>query len=420
MRRLSKPLPPDAAERRHLVTMRHIWRVAEGIIERALLPLYVVWPIRGDADELPPPPSPASPPQRPGAPTPLSPPPRLPRMSRMSDAELRRLWPELDPDALRRFAPWAVTHDEVRRLAASAGTPTELERLVARAIELERAAAPTRPAVTPATWEVVRDPEAFVLRLPPETRAIFGPDGPLPPPPMPREVTLQTITRQLEWAQLALETQITDERIRPAVAGAQRMLESHTHDQLQRVLAIDLNRDLPELRGQRELWYSQHVELIESGILAEAEEVQLRPSLLADVRRTIIAAHERGLRVEVLAGVLKERYGVAEKRAELIARDQVLKANGRLTRARQEAVGVTQYRWVTARDARVRDAHRALHGTIQSWDAPPPVGKGRHEHPGGDYQCRCQAVPIAPDWLSEGVEPMPVAAFPSNPRTGTR
>lgn len=413
------PQPPTAAETRHLLVMRHIWRVAQGIIRVALDPLLAVWPYRGDATQPPRQLPPGSPPARPDAYTPLSPPPRLPHMSRMTDEALRRMWPNANIDLLRRFAPWAVSYSEVRRLTASAGTPFELQRSVLAAIELERHA--TRVTVSPATWTVVRSPEAFASRYPPEVRAIFDAVGvPIPLPPIPREVTQETIRRQFDWATLALETQVTDTRIRPAVAGVQDMLDDHSYQQTRRALGIDLNRDVPELRAQRDTWFREHVDLIESGIRAPLEGVQLRPSLLEDIRQTLTESYNRGLRVEVVAGGLEERYGVSEARAELIARDQTLKANGRLTRARQESAGVTQYKWLTSRDARVRDTHKALHGTLQSWANPPPVGGGRHEHPGGDYQCRCQAIPVAPAWLSEGVEEMRMADFPTAPRTGER
>jgi uncharacterized protein with gpF-like domain len=41
--------------------------------------------------------------------------------------------------------------------------------------------------------------------------------------------------------------------------------------------------------------------------------------------------------------------------------------------------------------------HRALDKTLQLWSDPPVVaiskGVERHAHPGGDYSCRCVAVP---------------------------
>ena len=81
---------------------------------------------------------------------------------------------------------------------------------------------------------------------------------------------------------------------------------------------------------------------------------------------------------------------VTESRARLIARDQNSKLNSRLTKARQEALGVEEYRWVTAGDERVRKTHRDNNKQVFRWDSPPD----ETGHPGEDIQCRCIAQPI--------------------------
>ena len=87
------------------------------------------------------------------------------------------------------------------------------------------------------------------------------------------------------------------------------------------------------------------------------------------------------------------------KRHGLLARDQVLKLNAGINQPRQRQVGVREYDWWTSGDERVRERHVELHRTRQRWDAPPEVAPGRFEHPGGDYQCRCTASPVLPEWL---------------------
>jgi SPP1 gp7 family putative phage head morphogenesis protein len=113
-------------------------------------------------------------------------------------------------------------------------------------------------------------------------------------------------------------------------------------------------------------------------------------------------ADVKAWRVETLRDKIEERFDVSKSRAELLARDQVLKLNGQLTKARHEAAGVKSYEWSTSNDERVRPDHLALDGTINEWTEPPIVDErtGRREHPGGDFQCRCVAVPIIP-WLED-------------------
>lgn len=97
-----------------------------------------------------------------------------------------------------------------------------------------------------------------------------------------------------------------------------------------------------------------------------------------------------------IRGDLIERFGVAASRADLIARDQTLKLNGQITQHLQTDAGITRYRWNTSHDERVRPEHQELDGTEQEWSAPPDTGNGNN-HPGGDIQCRCVAIPILDD-----------------------
>jgi SPP1 gp7 family putative phage head morphogenesis protein len=93
--------------------------------------------------------------------------------------------------------------------------------------------------------------------------------------------------------------------------------------------------------------------------------------------------------------IMSERTDVTDSRARLIARDQVAKLNGGLTRQRQEDIGVSSYTWRTVGDERVRDTHQEVDGQVFTWDNPP--SETDDNHPGEDYQCRCWAEPILPE-----------------------
>lgn len=86
---------------------------------------------------------------------------------------------------------------------------------------------------------------------------------------------------------------------------------------------------------------------------------------------------------------LQSAFKVTKNRAKLIARDQVSKTNAALNEFRQKDVGVTEYRWRTSGDERVREDHRANNGKKFRWDKPP----AKTGHPGRDVQCRCTADP---------------------------
>jgi SPP1 gp7 family putative phage head morphogenesis protein len=87
-----------------------------------------------------------------------------------------------------------------------------------------------------------------------------------------------------------------------------------------------------------------------------------------------------------LGALLAERLDVARSRADFIAKDQTLKLSGDLDMLRQTQAGITQFKWRTAEDDRVRPTHAALDGRIFDWVAPPSIG-----FPGQEPNCRCKA-----------------------------
>lgn len=108
---------------------------------------------------------------------------------------------------------------------------------------------------------------------------------------------------------------------------------------------------------------------------------QRKKNIKVKQERIAAAAQRREIKATV-----RMKY---QTRMELIARDQSSKLNSRLNRARQEEAGIDQYKWVTARDERVRDRHRSLDGTIQKWNTPTNDG-----FPGDAINCRCVAIAV--------------------------
>lgn len=104
-----------------------------------------------------------------------------------------------------------------------------------------------------------------------------------------------------------------------------------------------------------------------------------------------------GERFENIAKEIRKEFKSTRYRAKLIARDQVSKLNGQLTKERQNQAGIDTYFWRTANDERVRPTHNANKGQEFSWDTPPAVTG----HPGHDIQCRCYGEPNFQDILNE-------------------
>lgn len=111
---------------------------------------------------------------------------------------------------------------------------------------------------------------------------------------------------------------------------------------------------------------------------------------------------------------LGRTYDLTEARARLIARTEVAKLNGQITKARQTRLGIDEYEWLTSADERVRQTHLVLHGKICKWsdptvyrDASSNEWKSRASigayigAPGSDFQCRCVANALVEEFLDQ-------------------
>lgn len=106
------------------------------------------------------------------------------------------------------------------------------------------------------------------------------------------------------------------------------------------------------------------------------------------VAKKLREAEDKGWHRDRLRKEIQSVADVSRSKADLLARDQVLKLNGQITEERQTQAGIEEYVWSTSSDERVRPMHDDLDGTTQSWDDPPVTNDaGDTNHPGGDYQC---------------------------------
>lgn len=105
------------------------------------------------------------------------------------------------------------------------------------------------------------------------------------------------------------------------------------------------------------------------------------------IEQTVYNNSIAGNSVTTLRKALQEDFGISDRRAKLIARDQTAKLNSDLNRRRQEQAGVTSYSWLTSRDERVRERHRKLEGKVYKWGEATGAEGGLP--PGQPVNCRC-------------------------------
>lgn len=131
-----------------------------------------------------------------------------------------------------------------------------------------------------------------------------------------------------------------------------------------------------------------------------AENVALIEDLpdkqLRDIEKDVLEAIANGERAESISRAIRERSGMARRRADLIARDQMGKAVSQLNQKRMQELGFDKYIWRTVGDERVRPEHQMRDGKVFSWSDPPEDG-----HPGEPINCRCSAEPVFEDVLKD-------------------
>jgi HK97 family phage portal protein len=145
------------------------------------------------------------------------------------------------------------------------------------------------------------------------------------------------------------------------------------------------------------------------------------------IRRALLDGTLAGEGSDALGRRIERVFDDADRvRAKAIARTEVnTSANFARWQGMAQSGVVTERRWLTARDSRVRDAHRFLNNKRASISAPFNVGGFTAMFPGGfkvprlDINCRCTTIPVIDitDEVSEpagdarAFDPMTKAAF---------
>lgn len=115
--------------------------------------------------------------------------------------------------------------------------------------------------------------------------------------------------------------------------------------------------------------------------------------IAVEVETAAQAAAMTGTRHEALSEYIASRGGVAQSRAELIARTETARQTTILTQTRAVSIGSEGYIWRTADDGRVRPSHAAMEGQFVRWSEPPTLD-GLTGHAGALPNCRCYPEPV--------------------------
>lgn len=174
-----------------------------------------------------------------------------------------------------------------------------------------------------------------------------------------------------------------------------------TEEDMTKKLRISLADDLavqPQLseeqKQQMRKAYTDNIKLSIEGFVSE-EVQRFRNKLMPQI--------QAGIGREALADYVRKRLKVGYSRAKFIARQETALFTSKQKELQYRDAGIEQYRWKAIGgkrgDGRTRDEHRQAHGKIFFWNHaknknPVRNDQGQPVHPGQDYGCRCQAIPI--------------------------
>lgn len=119
---------------------------------------------------------------------------------------------------------------------------------------------------------------------------------------------------------------------------------------------------------------------------------------IKELRKTVEQRAFAGDRYEGLIKTIKESYGVSDRKAKFLARQETSLMMTKYKQVRYQDAGVNKYKWrcvVGSALHPVRPMHKAHDNKIFTWDNPPVINeKGERKNPGQDYNCRCVAIPV--------------------------
>ena len=181
-----------------------------------------------------------------------------------------------------------------------------------------------------------------------------------------------------QWATVTAQMMIDD------VNARNRQFWRQQSEQIGRGLAIELaNTDI----GQ-----------------AVQDELRLQVELIKSLpRQAALQVHELALGAmtdgQRAAGLVDSIIALGSKtrsRAMLIARTEVGRVSGEMTKARAMTAGSDGYIWRSAEDRDVRPSHKKMNGRFVKWSEPPTLDN-LTGHAGCLPNCRCYIEPVIPD-----------------------
>jgi SPP1 gp7 family putative phage head morphogenesis protein len=178
---------------------------------------------------------------------------------------------------------------------------------------------------------------------------------------------------------------IQNERDAQEVAqGVNAIGEENVNNQFKSLVGVAPFRSEPWLAATMGNFVQQNVSLITS----------VSSEYFKNIETAVLTGLERGQTAADIGAVIAEKAGISERRAELIARDQVSSLNSHIASKRAESIGIKSFIWSTSGDERVRESHAELNNKKFTYENGAYVDGESGVLPGEPINCRCVAIPI--------------------------
>jgi len=173
----------------------------------------------------------------------------------------------------------------------------------------------------------------------------------------------------------------TEQLVLPYAEKTDKFNKKQFDKQTKSMIGINPLTAEPWLQSLEASWVRENVILIKS----------ISTEYFKDIEGVVRRGVQSGTITKDIAEEIGARFKVSKNKAKLIARDQVCKYNGYLTKERSTDIGLTHFIWTNSNDGnRVRPQHRnatGYGGNKYSWK----LGADG-DFPGTPIQCRCVAI----------------------------
>ena len=212
------------------------------------------------------------------------------------------------------------------------------------------------------------------------------------PPPLSTQIVeaIRSLYNSTNTAQIVLQ------QMQKMLQNINLFSKQQQYEVLKSALGVDIFVGQPDLLTNLNEWAAENVRLI----------TNIPDKYFDDLQGIVSRAIQNGDTNRQTAQHIKDLIGVTDRRARLIARDQVATLNGQLNKKRQTSVGIEYYIWSDSNDSRVRETHAEHDGHLYCWEyvsgirpTCPKCGEPAHDspekgHPGEEVNCRCVALPV--------------------------